>query len=1459
MVAPAVPKPPKRTYASAARKIRNDHDESDEDDIIEEATVALLRTKDYTNVSKLADRDHLTDENWHEWKDRMKRVFKNCDIIGYIDGSIIRPEDDEFPVGASNWDKNDTWAQQVIIQNVTSSQMNHVGSKDTAEMMYSALSDTHENKAHQTVNHLQTLLYETKATESDDLLKHFDTLKSYRDRLNKFPNPEFHVYDVRFKSIISASLPATWQTFVEPYNGNANDPNDPDPKRRMTSDAFIGLLREEYRMRINRLHNGNNSGASGSTNLANGQSTVRSEKTLKNRIAKRKESLGPYCDHCKRKGHWTTKCRKFPGNKCYNCGKFGHHAKDCRSEKKKGKEKARDRGGSSNEANFVDAHITFATVEEVAMDEDVDMGNAYNFDTYNDCTAGGNDERLIYYDWLADTATTSHVACNRDAFTSYTPSKNITVTGVGGKEAPILGRGTVELNSTCNGNNYILRLEDVLHVPGQRNNLISLGRWDNEGRRYIGGNGMITLVTKDGRRVAQGKKVNNNLYRMSVSVRKPTSTPSKNNTVTPKTFAGNEPSLSWETWHRRFGHISYSGLQKLLDNNMVDGFNVDIRSPKPDCVACTEAKQHVEPFPKSTNRKTEPGEITHIDLWGKYAIRSINGNQYYIVFVDDAKRFTTVDFLKEKSDAAQAVINYLAHLIAQGRTPKGIQIDRGKEFVNEKLEGWCKQHGIEIRLTAPYSPSQNGVAERMNRTLVELGRAMITANDLPEFLWEHAILHAVYLRNRSYTKPLGTITPYQGWYDKKPNVAHLREFGAPVWILLQGQKEDRKMLPKSKRKVYVGFDDGAKAVKYYNAETRKVLTSRNFKHLNPPQTIEPPEPVILTPQPRHEGESGGSGDMPLLGVPGPDDETRDLEPGKRKRKRVEEPIDVDVDEPRKTRGIRTDYRQLQDPFEEEDDETSLTFEALSIEELYALIAGDELTTLQEAKRSPDWPEWQKSMKEELDVLSEMGTWELVPKPPNAVPISNKWTFLRKRNKEGEIVRYRARLVVRGFAQRPGHDYMETFSPVVRMDTLRAILALVPIKDLKVQQMDVKGAYLNGILHETIYMKQPEGCEDGTDRVCKLLKAMYGLKQAGREWNKQLDAKLREHGYRRLRSDPCVYVRWDGDDIAIITVWVDDLLLFASSDKAMAHMKNAIKSEWEITDLGEPRKIVGIEITIDDNSITISQQKYVENLLRKEGMADANPVGMPLDPHVKLAPNPESNEPNRSNSYAKLLGELQYLANCTRPDISYAVNRLGAYTANPSLQHYGALKRILRYLAGTKTLGITYRKPQDANDDDNLFHGFSDAAFANQDDGKSTSGYVFLASGGAITWKSKKQTVIALSSTESEYVALAESGREASWLRNLYGELGFPQIKPTIIKGDNEGSVSMTHDPQFHQRSKHIALRHHWVRELVNNDVLDIQNCRDPEQTADVLTKALPKPKHTRHTGEMGVQPTDITR
>ena len=290
--------------------------------------------------------------------------------------------------------------------------------------------------------------------------------------------------------------------------------------------------------------------------------------------------------------------------------------------------------------------------------------------------------------------------------------------------------------------------------------------------------------------------------------------------------------------------------------NLVDGFTVDERTPKPDCQACTEAKLSVKPFPTIAKRRaTRPGQITHLDISGKISIESINGNQYFMVLVDGYMHRVKVDPMPTKDTSTEKAKAYLMYLKTHGMNPEELWIDGGGEF--KELVEWCKEEGIHVQMTAPYSPSQNGTAERMMRTLVELGRAMLQARKLPHFLWELAVLHAAYIRDRAYTRTLQGKTPFEAWEKEKPNVAHLREFGSPVWILRQGQHKGRKFDPKSTKKVFVGFEDGSRSVKYYNPETRKILTSRNYRFLsvsdNHPEPTEGVE-IDISPEILHEGE-----------------------------------------------------------------------------------------------------------------------------------------------------------------------------------------------------------------------------------------------------------------------------------------------------------------------------------------------------------------------------------------------------------------------------------------------------------------------------------------------------------------------------------------------------------------------------------------------------------------------------
>jgi hypothetical protein len=348
----------------------------------------------------------------------------------------------------------------------------------------------------------------------------------------------------------------------------------------------------------------------------------------------------------------------------------------------------------------------------------------------------------------------------------------------------------------------------------------------------------------------------------------------------------------------------------------------------------------------------------------------------------------------------------------------------------------------------------------------------------------------------------------------------------------------------------------------------------------------------------------------------------------------------------------------------------------------------------------------------------------------------------------------------------------------------------------------------------------------------------------------------DRGFTQILSDPCVYVRRNGQCIEIVTVWVDDLLLFTNTKEVMVVLKRELNDLFDITDIGEPCKIVGIEMDRDREAGTlrIMQTKYVESLLRKYGLENANSVSMPMDPNVKLGSiqNENNDEPkNRSNDYASLIGSLMYLAVATRPDVTYTVYQLASFTADPGLQHWMAAKRVLRYLAGTRDWGITYRKITDLPHD-NLFHGYSDASFADNEDQTSTTGFVFKSANAAITWNSKRHRDVSLSMMESEYMALSEAAREVMWLRNLYEELGFRQTRPTVLYGDNQGALALAVNPQFHKRSKHFKTKIHYVRERVAEQKIETKYCPTADMTADIFTKALPKPKHLTHVLNLGM-------
>ena len=452
---------------------------------------------------------------------------------------------------------------------------------------------------------------------------------------------------------------------------------------------------------------------------------------------------------------------------------------------------------------------------------------------------------------------------------------------------------------------------------------------------------------------------------------------------------------------------------------------------------------------------------------------------------------------------------------------------------------------------------------------------------------------------------------------------------------------------------------------------------------------------------------------------------------------------------------------------------------------------DEPRTLKEAMNTEEASEWKKAVQQEIDVLKKQEVWELVDLPRGRTAIKNKWVLKHKYNSDGSVERLKARLVCCGYSQRYGVDYEQTYSPVPQLKSFRIVLALAAQYDLELWQLDVVSAFLNGVLEEEIYMEQPEGFQDETGRVCLLKKALYGLKQAPHVWNSNLNTTLLSLGFKQCVRDACVYVKKEKNQIAILLVWVDDIVIASSSNKLRESIVKELSNKYEMKDKRELSWMLGMEIKHDYNthSVTMSQKKYIEKMVKEFGMSKTKQVSTPLAPGSKLIKEKEEKTAEDkarifAANYNAITGSLNYAANCTRPDLAYTVSTLCRFNNDPGLSHINRAKRTLRYLNATSDFGIQFVQKKEGGQ----VYSFSDASFASTDESKSVSGYVNFLADGPVSWSSKRQTVTAQSTWEAEFIGYAGAISEARWLSMFLEELGFPQ-QPITLYVDNQSAQS----------------------------------------------------------------------
>lgn len=1260
--------------------------------------------------------DKFDGTNFKQWKFQIKCALR----ARGLDINKPKPDTDE----TNQWNKDDGMAMFIITSAMDLKQIALIENCETALQVMTKLESIFEQKSEMNKMMLHERFYQYRMLSTDNIAQHIAKVESLAKQLKE--NGE-EISDTAIITKILSTLPAKFRSLRQAWMSL-------DPSKQTIINLTARLLDEEATL-----------GVEEENETALLVSKQNSKKKTFTSTEARKDS--------KEKTH------RF---ECYNCGKRGHFARDCRAPKQKHNQK--------------DKNMLAFNVDDSDWKDDDESSR-----------------------WILDSGASAHMCYKRENFAElyeYTGSP----LKLGNQEAiEVAGQGSILINKCVNGQWEKSILKNVLYVPKLRRNLFSEGVVSRQGYSIVKKQ-TDAYIYKDNKIVMCASLQNNNLYELKV---KTIQNPMCN--VVQK--------LDLKTWHERLGHLNIKEIQKMCKNNVISG--VDLSDcDKFVCEGCAYGKHARQPFQKSSRGPLHQGDVVYSDVCGPFNVPSVQGMKYFVIFKDAATSFRYVYFLKNKCDVLDCFKKYNAKI--KNLFSHGVRVlhsDNGGEYTSKEFKEYLASEGISHELTAPYTPEQNGRAERELRTIVESARSMLYARNVPLNLWAEAVNCAVYVLNRTSSSQTPNITPMELWSGVKPSLDHVRIFGCEGYVHVPDQLR-KKLDCKSRKMMLVGYDHTN--YKMYDPNTKRITVSRNviFNEQKTPDFTMRKAQILIC-----------------------DDEEKEPE------QVVEEQPNSDSTETNvnfeqtesdgSTYSAAEEQDETYEPSQEIDlsniDSTNINLRPRRQQFFEAnLMEFDVPVTYDEAINSEDCELWLKAIKEELEAHHSNNTWSFVDKG-NQRTITSKWVFDIKRNQDGEVERYKARLCARGFTQIHGLDYKEIFSPTTRYESIRILLSLSAEYNWKIRQLDVKTAFLYGDLDEDIFMEIPDGVEAPANKICKLNKSLYGLKQASRCWNRKFTDFLLKFGFIQSQADNCVFVGNFNDLKALLILYVDDALIMSQSNAVLDDIVSYLKQGFNIKELNLNR-FVGLEISKTDNFVCISQRQYIEQLINKFNMSTANPCNTPIDVNVQITKNVDNEQVNFP--YREAIGSLLFLSTASRPDISYGVNLLSRYINNPSTQHVSQLKRIIRYLIKTKDLCIKYHGHE------NLI-GYSDSDFAGDlDTRKSTTGYIFMLNGGPISWTSQKQSCIALSTTEAEFMAGCEAAKNLLWLRQFFKEIDIRQDCTTLCI-DNQSTIKLINNPVYHRKTKHIDVKFNFIREKVQQKLIDIRYVQSCDQLADILTKALP--------------------
>ncbi|UYV68918.1 hypothetical protein LAZ67_6001665 [Cordylochernes scorpioides] len=1296
--------------------------------------------------------------NYSLWSFKIEMLLQKEDLWEVVTENI--PDEPKI-----EWKKKDSKARAIINLSIADSQIVHVKNLLTAKATWDTLKNIYERKTLSGKIYLLRKLYSLKLEEDKDMQQHITTMMELVYKLRTIGET---LKDSHITAILLCSLPKSYSNLITMLESRPDD--------ELTLEFTKNKLLDEHTRRVE--SSKDESTASKALKSLHGASSQRREKEKKS------------CSFCHKPNH--------SKEECWHYQKRNNSNKEYKYE------------------NFRRGNVPKYTNQSSVTQEQP---------TYQRTTKGPNPKALnctqreaSVHNWFVDSGATSHMAYDESFFTELNREQTQNVVVANGNKLQVKGIGQGEIKViTPQGKTDTLLLTKVLYIPELTDNLLSVSAATSNGCKVTFNRDWCT-IERDNTALANGI-LDNAMYRLHLDDNPQTRTFKAN--VAKQNHCKNKNCLM--LWHDRLGHRNIESIKKIRNENLARGLSLNNCSHSTDCVQCIQGKLTETPFPKKTEyRATETLKLVHSDICGPLPTNSLSGKRYFITFTDDCSRYTKTYLLKGKDEAYEKIKDYVISAHTEfGKNIQTIRTDNGREYVNRQVEDFLNQSGIKHQLTVPYSPAQNGVAERKIRSLMEMTRCMLFDSGLPQSLWAEAVTTANYLHNRIPSKATDK-TPFELWTNRKPSLKHLKRFGCKAFAYIPKIKRN-KLDSKVIEGIFLGYDDRSKGYRILH-DTDNITISRSVKfiekengfHLASTKTTSPQVLSTDLTSSNHIGNAEESQEPGTQSENLEDSETEDyIQPSTSTGTQV-------VTQRRSTRPtkgippIRNDYMLYKTEAQDIPTPTSYS----------------EVLQLPKIERE----KWLQAMNEELNSLEKNNVWELTSLPKDKKIIGCKWTYKQKLNSKGEIERYKARLVAKGFNQKFGRDYEETFAPIVKHSTIRAFLAASVYKGMQVIHLDVKTAFLHGDLDKELYMELPEGLHTKqTNKVCKLKKAIYGLKQAGRSWNTKIASTLIKNNFKQSIVDPCLFTKNEENHSIYLILYVDDMLLASDSEIIIQNTVKTLEKEFEIKNLGDPTQFIGIEISRNrEGELLLSQKSKIQELVERYNLQEAKPTFTPMEsgyPGIsdeKLLPN--------NVQYQQLIGSLLYLSVVSRPDIAAPVCILSSRNQNPRNCDWNAAKRIVRYLKTTKELELRI-----SNQKPSTLEAYSDATWASDNtDRKSLSGNLFLLGSNPISWMTGKQGCVSLSSTEAELISAAEASKELLWLLDLLKDLELEQKAPIYFHQDNQSCLKICSSEKVSSRTKHIATKIHHLKDLQKKTVIKLIYCPTGDTMADILTKPLPR-------------------